>query len=146
MAVVFPLFVIVTGTTLGLTASIYAGAGKGDVFLDAALLTLSVFVVLSVYVHISKRNFNGLIGFLIAGFWILLIGFLLFALTGSTLLNVGLSAFGAIVFCGWILFDTSRIVRRSDPELSPQVAAFELFLNIVGLFSYILDLLDLMDD
>ncbi len=145
IGVVFPLFTIVTGFLLGVTASNYAEAGTGHIFYNAAILTIVVFIALTIYVHISKRNFSSLIGFLIAGFWILIVGFLLLWLTGSTLLHVVLSAFGAVVFSGWILFDTSRIVGRWDPNLTPATAAFELFLDIVGLFSYILNLTDLAD-
>ena len=144
--IVFSLFIIFTGTSLGLTALHYAESGKSAIFTNAAMLTISVFVVLSIYVHITKRNFSGLIGFLIAGFWILLIGFFIYAFTGTAALHVGLSVFGAVVFCGWILFGTSRIISRWDPDIDPITAAFELFLDIIGLFSYMLDLRNLADD
>ena len=80
------------------------------------------------------------------GFWILLGGFVLLAFMDLPLFHVALSTFGALVFLCWILFDTSRIVGRWDPDLTPAIGAFELFLDIIGLFSYIWDLLDIADN
>lgn len=136
---VFPVFIAVTGLTLGLTALYFAENDSTGIFVYAAVLTLSVFCILTIYVHVTKKNFDGLIGFLIAGFWILLIGFAIDELIDISYLYLGLVIFGTLVFCSWILYDTSRILRQPNPDLTPSVAAFELFLDVVGLFSYVLD-------
>jgi FtsH-binding integral membrane protein len=146
IGLVFPVFTIVTGCVLGLTAEQYAKAGAAGTMLSAGIITVIMFTSLSVYALISKRNFSWLLGFLIAGFWILLGGFVLLAFMDFPLFHVALSTFGALVFLCWILFDTSRIVGRWDPDLTPAIGAFELFLDIIGLFSYILDLLDIADN
>ena len=137
---VFPLFTVVTGSLLGMTANLYAKVGLAHIMINAGVLTVFTFVGLSLYVLKTKRNFSGLIGFLVAGFWILLTGFALRHFFDTPLINVVLSSFGVLVFACWILFDTSRIVGRWDPELTPAIGAFELFLDIIGLFSYILDI------
>ncbi len=144
--IVFPLFTVVTGGVLGLIAARYAEAGAAGTMASAGALSVVMFTSLSIYVLISKRDFSWLLGFLISGFWILLGGFLLLLFADMPLFHVALSTFGAVVFLGWILFDTSRIVDRWDPDLTPAIGAFELFLDLVGLFSYILDLMDILDD
>lgn len=46
--------------------------------------------------------------------------------------------FGSAVFVGWILYDTSHILQRADdPDYSAPHAAFDLFMDIIGLFSYV---------
>lgn len=141
--ITFPLFTIVTGLFLGALAKNFSDTDKSVIFINAAILTILVFVGLTIYVFLSRKEFNWLLGFLIAGFWILLGSFYLYAVTGSSLLNLGIDIFGIIVFTGWILFDTGRILHRRDSELIPPIAAFELFLDIIGLHSYLLDLLDI---
>lgn len=61
------------------------------------------------------------------------------------LYHVLIAAFGTIVFLAWVLFDTSRLIHRDDPELTPALAAFELILDIVGLHRWLLDLLKELD-
>jgi uncharacterized protein len=143
---VFPIFTITTGCFLGLLTKEYAQAGQADVVVSAVAITVVMFLSLSIYVLISKRNFSGLMGFLSAGFWILIGGFLLLVFFEMPLFEVALSTFGALVFLCWILYDTSQIVKRWNPDLTPGIAAFDLFLDLVGLFSYILRLRSLGDD
>jgi FtsH-binding integral membrane protein len=47
---------------------------------------------------------------------------------------------GALVFCGYILFDTSRIVHKFGYD-DYIIAAIDLYLDIINLFLFILDLL-----
>jgi FtsH-binding integral membrane protein len=135
---VMPLFVVVTGLMLGLLSTVFAPA----LFLQAGLLTVAAFVGLSAYVHTTKADFSYLRGFLAIAFWTILAGGLLTLFLPVKLLTLALSAFGVVTFGCWILYDTSQIVNRRDSTLSPGVAAFELLLDLVGLFRWILDLLD----
>jgi len=144
--IVFPLFTIVTGCLLGLTTGHYAKAGAAHVMLSAGIMTVIMFASLSVYVYFTKKDFSYLSGFPAAGFWILLGGFLLLAFVHMTAIHVGLCVFGSLVFLAWILFDTSRIVGRWDADLTPAIGAFELFLDIIGLYSYIRGLFDIAEE
>jgi len=92
------------------------------------------------------ENFSGLIGFLTAGFFILLGGLIVLFFIRSTIFHVGLSVLGTLVFSAWVLFDTSGIIHRSDSDLTPAIAAFELYLDLIGLFSYVLNLFDMADN
>ncbi|MGC4046828.1 MAG: Bax inhibitor-1 family protein [Armatimonas sp.] len=135
---VMPLFTIATGLMLGLLATIYPAA----IFLQAAVLTIAAFVGLSVYAHTTKQDFSYLKGFLSIAFWVILASALLLLFFPVKLLTLGISALGVVTFGCWILYDTGKIVNRSDSTLTPGVAAFELLLDIIGLFRWIMDLLD----
>lgn len=135
---VMPLFSIVTGLLLGLVATIV----PAGMFAQAAILTIAAFVGLSLYAHTTKQDFSYLKGFLSIAFWVILAGGLIALFLPFKLLTLGLSALGVVVFGCWILYDTGQIVNRQDPTLTPGVAAFELLLDVIGLFRWILDLLD----
>lgn len=136
--VVLTLFTVITGLTMGILAHAYAAA----VFIPAVVLTVAAFTGLTAYVHTTKKDFSYLSGFLAMAFWVLLLGGLLTFFLHASFLATALSAFGVLTFGGWILFDTSRILQDQGQQMSPGEAATELLLDIVGLFRWILDLLD----
>lgn len=141
----FPTFTVITGLFLGALANHYTASGRAEVFMSAAFITVMAFAGLTFYVFVTRKDFYWLLGFLCAGFWILLGSFSVYKWTNLSLIGIGIDIFGIVVFTGWILFDTSRILNRRDSELTPPIAAFELFLDIIGFHSYILDLLDWRD-
>jgi FtsH-binding integral membrane protein len=107
------------------------------------VLSLLTFAGLTVYVHVTGTDFSFLRAFLCVSFFIMVGGVLLGLLFSWPLMNLGLAAFGTLVFAGWILYDTSQILRLVDDLLTPAVAAFDLILDIVGLHSWLMDLLGL---
>jgi len=140
LALVFPLFSIVTGLVLGQLAHFYP-----SVFLSSAILTLVTFAALSAFVHYTKIDFSFLIGFLIISFFVLVGGSMLSVIILQPFYLHVLTSFGVIVFGCWILFDTSRVINRADDDLTPELAAFELILDIIGFHRWLLDLLDVWD-
>jgi modulator of FtsH protease len=135
--VVLPLFTVATGIMMG-----WLGHQYSEVFLPGVLLTLAAFGGLTTYTHVTRKDFSYLTGFLWAAFWIMLVGILLAIGFHIPLLQLGLSAFGAIVMGVWVLYDTSRILHDNGQTMTPGEAATELLLDIVGLFRWILRLLD----
>ena len=136
--VVLPLFTVVTGLMLGMLAHLYPAA----IFTQAAVLTTLAFTGLSVYAHTTKTDFSYLRGFLAMAFWIILGAGLLTIFIHAPILHLALAALGTVTFGCWILYDTGQLVNRRDEKLTPGVAAFELLLDIVGLFRWILRILD----
>ncbi|WP_395094031.1 Bax inhibitor-1 family protein [Armatimonas sp.] len=135
--VVLPLFTLATGIMMG-----WLGHQYGHVFLPGTLLTLGAFTGLTLYAHTTRKDFSYLIGFLWTSFWILLVGIILNIFLHIPLLSLGIAALGAIVMGVWVLFDTSRLLRDNGQTMTPGEAATELLLDIVGLFRWILRLLD----
>ncbi|KAL0196133.1 hypothetical protein M9458_009705, partial [Cirrhinus mrigala] len=50
---------------------------------------------------------------------------------------------GALLFCGFIVFDTHLLMHKLSPE-EHVLASINLYLDIVNLFIYILRILDSM--
>lgn len=135
--VVLPLFTIITGLWLGVLGHIYAA-----VFLPALILTFGAFGGLTAYVHTTRKDFNFLGGFLSMAFWVVLLGIGVMFFFPIPLLHLALSAFGVLTMGGWVLYDTSRLLQDNGDRMTPGEAAAELLLDIVGLFQWILSLLD----
>lgn len=114
--------------------------GSMAVVFQAAGITGSIFVGLTAYTFISKKDFSFLGGIVYVG---------LFAVIGITLVNlfvqseaanIAVSWIGSVLFSLFILFDTSRILRthESDEYVS---GALSLFLDFINLFLFILRIL-----
>ena len=135
--VVLPLFTIITGAWLGVLAHIYA-----SVFAPALILTLGAFGGLTAYAHTTRKDFSFLGGFLSMAFWVILLGIVVQFIFPLPLLHLAISAFGVLAMGGWVLYDTSRLLQDNGDRMTPGEAAAELLLDIVGLFQWILSLLN----
>lgn len=138
------------GFTLGMSYSVgvicamYYASGLGAVVLQALVLTFAVFLSLSAYVLVSKKDFSFLGGGLFAClvlliFWGLLNMFFDFGLGGRMIFSL----IGSLVFIGYILYDTSLLVHHLGPD-DYVIAAVTLYLDIVNLFLYLLELLRML--
>jgi FtsH-binding integral membrane protein len=58
----------------------------------------------------------------------------------SAVLQLAIASAGVVLFCGYILFDTSRLLQADD-ETDPVGAALRLFLDIMNLFLFMLQIL-----
>ena len=131
-------FTTLTGITTGPVMTLYNAA----VIQEALVLTLVIFGALTMYVFTSKKDFSFLSGFLIVG---------LVAVIAGSLLNVFffqspmgefvISGAGVILFSGFILYDTSNILRNYDVE-DYTSATLALYLDLLNLFLFLLRLLN----
>eukprot|EP00298_Acanthocystis_sp_HF-20_P000624 c10879_g1_i1.p1 GENE.c10879_g1_i1~~c10879_g1_i1.p1 ORF type:complete len:241 (+),score=62.36 c10879_g1_i1:71-793(+) len=139
--IVLGLFTLSISYSLGAVSILYATRGDGIIILEALALTMAVFVSLSAYVLITKKDFNFLGGFLYSSLLILIFwGLIQIFFPMSQTFQAVKALIGAFVFCGFILFDTSRIVHIYSPDEYIE-ATLELYLDIVNLFLEILKLL-----
>ena len=104
-------------------------------------LTASIFILLSGYVLYTGKDFSFLGAGLFACLWILIIGGLIQAiwLPSDQFLNTAMAVFGAMIACGYILYDTSDILKRLDPD-DFVYACMSLYLDIIMLFLRLLEL------
>ncbi len=133
-------FTTVSGITLGPVLNIYVAHGMGGIIPIATGATAAIFGGLSAYVHISKKDFSFLGGVLFVGLiGMLLIGLatMLFHLPMSMTLYSG---FGVLLFSGYILYDTSNLVRRYQDD-QVVIATIALYLDFLNLFLNVLRLL-----
>jgi FtsH-binding integral membrane protein len=133
-------FTTIAGLMIGPMLSMYIAAGAGGIVVEALALTTITFVGLTAYVIISKKDFSFMSGFLMTGLIILIVGGLINIFLQSSLMHFVFSAAGVLLFSGFILYDTSNILRRysTDDYVSATVS---LFLDIFNLFIHLLSLL-----
>ena len=137
--VLLSLFTLSMASMVGMITTMYAEAGAGDLVLEAVAITASVFVILTIYTMQSKWDFSFLGAGLGMGLWIMILwGF--FAMIFGVGVGMVYSCIGSILFSGYIIYDTYMIAERLDPE-DYIVGAIELYLDLVNLFLYILQIL-----
>jgi FtsH-binding integral membrane protein len=107
---------------------------------DAFLLTGAAFGGLTTYVFVSKRDFSFIGAGLTIGLWVVLGASLLGIFVHSEVFQLAIASVGVLLFAGYILYDTSRILRDRD-ESDPVGAALRLFLDVVNLFVFLLRIL-----
>lgn len=130
-------FTILTGITTGPILLAYTGA----TVTNAAFLTGITFAGLSFYTIVSKKDFSFLGGFLMVGLIVLIVVGLLNAfLFQSVNVSLWYAAGGVLLFSGFILYDTSNILRRY-PTDEYIAATLSLYLDILNLFVLLLHLL-----
>lgn len=135
-------FTTVSGLTLGPILYAY---GPQIVF-EAFVLTALTFAGLTGYVIFSKKDFSFMSGFLFTGLIIIIVGGLLnMFLFRSPMMHFAMSGVSVFVFSGFILYDTSNILRHysTDEYVSATLA---LYLDILNLFIALLNILGMSRD
>lgn len=116
-------------------------ANGGELVLTSLGSTGAIFVALSAYAIISKKDFSYLAGFLFVG----IIGAIVLAVAGiffhSPMLNLVISAIFILISSGIILFYTSLIINGGEKSyimatVNLYVALFNLFLSLLNIFSF----------
>lgn len=133
------------GFGLGPVLSHYLNMPNGSMVVMQALGTTgAVFIALSAYVMVTKKDFSFLGGFLMAGMIVAIVSMLALlvaSLFGYAMpgISLALSALVALLMCGFILFDTSRIINGGETNYI--VATISLYLSIYNLFVTLLQLM-----
>ncbi|ELP5729578.1 Bax inhibitor-1/YccA family protein [Vibrio sp. IRLE0018] len=139
------VFTTLMGGALGPMLTYYASIPSGPTIIAQALgLTGMVFLGLSAYTITSKKDFSFMRNFLMAGLIIVIVAAIINIFVGSTLGQLVISSVSALVFSGFILFDTSRIVRGEETNYVS--ATISMYLNILNLFTSLLTILGIMRD
>lgn len=108
-------FTLTTSLMVASICAAYQAAGLGVLILEALGLTLGIFVVLSAYTLISKKDFSFMGGMLFVAVWILIgasLVNLLFGVVGghrSPFFSMLISCGGAFIFSLYILYDSTYI-------------------------------------
>ncbi|KAJ3112602.1 Transmembrane BAX inhibitor motif-containing protein 4 [Phlyctochytrium bullatum] len=130
-------FTLLEAYSVGAVCSFYDSV----MVLQAAILTFALFIGLTVFTVQSKVDFSGFAPFLFGALWIVIFaGFVQLFLPFSRLADLGMAIIIAILFCGYIVFDTYQLFARFNPE-EYIIASVELYLDILNLFLAILRIL-----
>jgi len=131
-------FTILESLSLGLIVAVY----DQTIVLQALIITMGVFLGLTLFTLQSKYDFSGMAPFLFGGLMVLfmtgLVGiFIPFSETMDLIYAVG----GTLLFSGYIVYDTYMITKRLSPD-EFIVGAVSLYLDVINLFLSILRLLN----
>jgi len=141
--VAFAAYGLLTGiviSNLVLLAMLFAthnGQPEGAYIMQAGLMTLLTFGGLSVYAFFTKRDFSFLRGMLVVGTFVLLGALIIGFFVESSGFHLVVSGFGVLLFAGYTLYDTQKVLR-TYPDGEHVAGAMTLFLDFVLLFVYIL--------
>jgi len=140
-------FAAVTGVAGGALALMLMAVGKAAVLGKAGLVTMMTFGGLTFYAFTTQRDFSFMRGFLVTGVWTVfglgitswIFGF------GGTGFYFLLSAAGALLGAGFVLYDTHNIIHHYE-EGQEVGAAFGLYWSVWYLFMNLVQLFLLGDD
>ena len=110
--------------------------------LQAGVLTVGIFGGLTAYVFISKRDFSFLRGMVVTGLIVIILaGLLNVLIVGSSALGFAVAAATLLLFTGFVLYDTSNIIRHY-PTNEYVAGALSLYLDVFNIFLALLRILN----
>jgi len=116
----------------------------GEAFLITAITSLA----LAVYAWTTKRDFSGLRDYLFFGVILLLVAGLIGIFFGgifhTTLFGLIISVFGIAIFSGYVLYYVQRARYMADTMPNAIGLTVSLFITVLNLFLYILQLLSIL--
>ena len=98
-----------------------------------------IFFALSAYVLTTRKNFNAIGGFLFVALIVAIIAIVANLFLKIAALQLVISAVMVLIFSGFILYDTSRIINNGERNYI--MATIALYLDIINLFQNLLMLL-----
>ena len=136
----------VLGFTLGPILNIYINnlSNGTEIVATAFMLTAIIFLSLSAYVNLTKKDFSFMGGFLTSGI-IIAFGASIILLISSMmgyyfpLMMLGISSLFALLMCGLILYQTSAIINGGEDNYI--MATVTLYISIYNLFTSLLHIL-----
>jgi modulator of FtsH protease len=134
-------FTTLTGVIISpLIALVYASNPAS--ILQAGLLTVGIFGGLTAYVFISNKDFSFLRGMLVTGLIVVILaGLLNILIVGSSALYFATACATLLLFSGFVLYDTSNIIRRY-PTNEYVAGALSLYLDAFNIFLALLRILN----
>lgn len=138
-------FTFVGGLVISPMIAAYISAGAGNLVISAFTLTAIAFGGLSIFAMVTKKDFTILGKFLFIAL-LVLIGASLqnYFFMQSTMASLLISSGCVLVFSGFILYDTQRIIKGACE--TPIEGAIALYLDALNLFIHLLNILGITRD
>lgn len=112
------------------------------VVMQALLITLGLFLGLTLFTLQSKYDFSNWGTYLFGGLWVLVItGVIAMFFPYNRTVELVYCGVGALIFSAYIIYDTYIITKKLSPE-EYIIGAVSLYLDLINLFITILRLLD----
>ena len=133
------------GLGLGPMLQAYLHVPHGaQIIAEAAGTTGLTFFALSAFVLTTRKDFGFMANFLFVGLVGLILASLMSMFFHSTAFEMMLSVIAVLIFGGYVLVDTSRIVNGGERNYI--MATLSLYLDILNLFVNLLELLNELRD
>lgn len=121
----------------------------GEIVAMAFGSTAIIFLSLTGYVMVSKKDFSFMGGFLMAGMIVVIVSMLALLVAGMLgysmpLASVALSGAVALLMAGFMLYDTSRIINGG--ETNYLLATVSIYLSIYNLFVSLLHIIGFLNN
>jgi modulator of FtsH protease len=107
---------------------------------DAFLLASAGFGGLTAYTFVTRKNFSFLGGFLSMGLWVVIGASIISLFVGSQMFHLAIASVGVLLFGGFVLYDTSRLLHSEEVE-GPVDFAVSLYLSFLNMFLFLLQIL-----
>lgn len=131
------------GYTLGPILNFYLSMrGGSQVVMTALGGTGVIFMALSAYAVMSRKDFSFMGGFLMVGILVAFLGSLGAALFGIPMLSLAVSGMFILLMSGMILWQTSEIIHGGETNYI--MATVSLYITIFNLFISLLQILGVM--
>jgi modulator of FtsH protease len=134
-------FTALTGIIISPAIAIYTQLNPASI-LQAGVLTVGIFGGLTAYVFASKKDFSFMRGMVTTGLIVVFLAVVLnLFIVGSSALSFAISCAALLLFSGFVLYDTSNIIRRY-PTNEYVAGALSLYLDAFNIFLALLRILN----
>lgn len=133
-------FTTLTGVIISPVLYVIGSTNPGSI-LQAGVMTVGIFGGLTAYVFVSRRDFSFLRGMVTVGLVVVIGAALINIFVGSLGLGFAISAAALLLFSGFVLYDTSNIIRRY-PTNEYVAGALSLYLDAFNIFLALLRILN----
>ena len=133
-------FTTFTGVVISPLIAVISQINPGSI-LAAGVLTVGIFGGLTAYVFVSKKDFSFMRGMLMTGLIVVILAGVVNIFLGSGALGFAVAAATLLLFSGFVLYDTSNIIRRY-PTNEYVAGALSLYLDAFNIFLALLRILN----
>jgi len=139
--VAFFAFTTMTGVMISPLLYYVSAVNPGSIF-QAGVLTVGIFGGLTAYVFVTKKDFSFMRGMLTVGLIVIVLASLLNVFFISSFgLGFAVAIGALILFSGFVLYDTSNIIRRY-PTNEYIAGAMDLYLDAFNIFLALIRILN----
>ncbi len=138
------LFTFIEGMAIGPLLGSYYELGLGNIVTEAFLITAVTSITLALYAWVAKTDFSRMRDYLFVGLILLIVASLINILFHSTFFALVICIAGIGIFCGYILYDVQKAKYLANTLPNAIGITVSLFLDILNLFLYILQLLTIL--
>ncbi|HWW75395.1 MAG TPA: Bax inhibitor-1/YccA family protein [Pyrinomonadaceae bacterium] len=133
-------FTTLTGVVISPLIAVISQINPGSI-LAAGVLTVGIFGGLTAYVFVSKKDFSFMRGMVTTGLIVVVLAGVVNIFLGSGALGFAVAAATLLLFSGFVLYDTSNIIRRY-PVNEYVAGALDLYLDAFNIFLALLRILN----